>query len=55
MNQSNVVEEMSINGKNTRSKKELFIIVLFLVLAIILITLGITIYNKTTPKNIFKE
>ena len=55
MNQSNVVEEMSINGKNTRSKKELFIIVLFLVLAIILITLGITIYNKTTPNNIFNS
>jgi len=55
MKQSNVVEEMSINRKNVRSKKELFIIVLFLVLAIILITLGITIYNKTTPKNIFNS
>lgn len=55
MDQSNVVEEMSINGKNTRSKKELFIIVLFLVLAIILITLGITIYKKTSPKNIFNS
>ena len=55
MNQSNVVEKKSINGKNTRPKKELFIIVLFIVLAIIFITLGITIYNKTSPKNIFNS
>ena len=55
MNQSNVVEKKSINGKNTRPKKELFIIVLFIVLAIIFITLGITIYNKTSPKNVFNS
>lgn len=55
MNQSNVVEKNSINGKNARPKKELFIIVLFIVLAIIFITLGITIYNKTSPKNVFNS